>query len=65
MKFSAYPFSITKKYAENLRNKIGEFKEVTNTKKSIFLTLISTYGLAESPHKGMVQNELTMDVLFE
>lgn len=64
MKFSIAPFKINKKYAQNLRNKIGTFKTDSNTKKSIFLTMITTYGLADSPYKGMVQNELTMDVLF-
>ncbi len=37
MKFSKHPFSIDKKYAERLRNKVGHFKEKTKTKKAIFL----------------------------
>ncbi|MEM1327758.1 MAG: ATP-binding protein [Bacteroidota bacterium] len=65
MKFSIHPFKITKIQAESLRNKIGTFKSETKTSKAIFLTLITTFGLAESPYKGMVQNELSMDVLFE
>ena len=64
MKFSIHPFAIDKKYAANLRNKIGSFKADTNTKKAIFLTIISTYGLANNQYAGMVQNDLTMDILF-
>ncbi len=64
MKFSIHPYSIDKKYAANLRNKIGSFKTDTGTKKAIFLTLISTYGLANNQYAGMVQNDLDMDVLF-
>jgi AAA+ ATPase superfamily predicted ATPase len=64
MKFSIHPFTINKKYAANLRNKIGSFKADTKTKKAIFLTMISTYGLADNQYAGMVQNDLTMDMLF-
>jgi len=64
MKFSIHPYTIDKKYAANLRNKIGSFKQDTGTKKAIFLTLISTYGLVDNQYSGMVQNDLDMDVLF-
>jgi len=64
MKFSIHPYTIDKKYAANLRNKIGSFKQDTGTKKAIFLTLISTYGLVDNQYAGMVQNDLDMDVLF-
>ncbi len=65
MKFSIKPFTINKQYAANLRNKMGSFQEATQTKKAIFLTMVSTYGLAQSPYKGMIQNDLTMEVLFK
>ncbi len=64
MKFSIHPYTIDKKYAANLRNKIGSFKQDTATKKAIFLTLISTYGLVDNQYAGMVQNDLNMDILF-
>lgn len=65
MKFSIKPFTIDKKYAANLRNKIGTFREETDTKKAIFLTMLTTYGLAKNQYAGMVQNDLTMDILFK
>ena len=65
MKFSINPYTIDKKYAENLRNKIGTFKEATNSKKALFLTFITTYGVAQNKYSGMVRNNLTMDILFE
>jgi uncharacterized protein len=65
MKFSINPFEIDKRYAEELRTKIGVFKSATQTQKAIFLTLITTFGLQSSPHVGgLVQNDLTMDILF-
>ena len=65
MKFSVNAFSIDKKYAENLRNKLSNFRQITHTKKAIFLSFITTYGLAQNKYSGLVRNDLKMDVLFE
>lgn len=65
MKFSIHPFEIDKRYSEELQNKIVVFKTATKTQKAIFLTLITTFGLHQNSRtSGLVQNELTMDVLF-
>jgi AAA+ ATPase superfamily predicted ATPase len=65
MKFSINPFAITKKDAENLRNKMGTFQTATETRKAIFLTMITTYGLAPNKYAYLAQNNLKMDDLFE
>jgi hypothetical protein len=66
IKFSINQFSISKDYAAKLRNKIGSFREETNTRKTTFLTFISTFGLKENMHsQSLVQQSLTMEVLFE
>ena len=65
MKYSIYPFTIDKKYSETLRNKIGSFKQETKTRKSIFLTMITTFGIKQNEYAGMVQNQLTMSDLFQ
>lgn len=64
MKFSIHPFSIDKKYAANLRNKLGTFRQVTNTQKALFLTFITTYGVTQNKYTGMVRNSLDMNILF-
>ncbi len=65
MKFSIADFTINKTYAQQLRNKINIFRENTGTNKAIFLTMITTFGLRKNEHAlSLVQNELTMDVLF-
>jgi uncharacterized protein len=65
MKFSMDKYTITKDYADKLRNKIYQFKENTKTKNAVFLTFISTYGLEENSHfLGLVQNQLLLDDLF-
>lgn len=65
MKFSIHPFTIDKKYSENLRNKLSSFRQVTNTKKALFLTLLTTYGVSQNKYSGLVRNSLEMDILFE
>ena len=66
IKFSQGVFTITKSYANTLRNKVATFRQESKTKKAVFLTLITTFGLKQNQHAtGVVQNELTMDVFFE
>jgi AAA+ ATPase superfamily predicted ATPase len=64
MKYSINKFSIPKKYSAELRNKVGVFKAITQTKKSIFLTFITTFGLAQNAYSGLIQSEVEMNDLF-
>lgn len=65
MKFSDSPYTINAKYARELAVKMKEFRKQTGTRKSIFLTFITTHGLTGNAiATQMVQNELTMDDLF-
>jgi uncharacterized protein len=65
MKFSINPFTIDKKYSEELLSKVDTFRTATHTNKSIFLTMITTYGIVKNVYSnGIVQNSLTMDNLF-
>jgi uncharacterized protein len=66
IKFSNTEFEIDKDYAAVLRRKIRVFTTATKTRKSIFLTMLSTYGIVSNKHSiGFVTNSLDMDVLFE
>jgi len=66
VKFSEGQYRITKSYAEELRKKVSTFKTVTKTKKAVFLSMITTHGLVQNQYSGsLVQNDLSMDVLFE
>ena len=65
MKFSVDTFLIDKAYANTLRQKISVFKTATATRKSVFLTFITTFGLVQNEYAGsLVQKSLTMDALF-
>ena len=65
IKFSINPFAISKSYAETLRNKITAFRMETNTRKTIFLTLIAANGLVDNEYaRQLVQDKLDMNALF-
>ncbi|GHS96209.1 ATPase [Bacteroidia bacterium] len=64
MKYALKEFTIDKKYEENLRNKKAAFIEETKTRKSIHLTMVSTYGVKRNEYSGIIQSEIKMDDLF-
>lgn len=65
MKFSLNEYKIDKSYQAKLRNKMEDFRQHSKTKKALFLTFITSYGLEKNMYAGMVQNDLTMDIFFE
>jgi len=66
MKFYNSLFTINKPEYENIKNKIAQFKESTKTRKNIFVTMITTYGVSENAnYLEIVTNNFTMDCLFE
>ena len=65
IKFAGSEFIVTKTYARDLRRKVALFKHYSKTKKQVFLTFITTYGLLPNKHStGIVDRELTLDDLF-
>ena len=65
MKFSGQPFVIDKKYAAELDSKVKVFREQTKTKKTIFTTMITTYGTRQNTYyTGRIASEVTMAYLF-
>jgi uncharacterized protein len=64
-KFSINKYTIDKDYSEKLRKKIGVFKNTTKTKKAVFLSMITTYGVEMNKYATqLVQNNITIDDLF-
>ncbi len=47
------------------QGKLSTFKEETNCKSSLHLTLVTTYGLKFNEYAGRVQNVVTMEDLFK
>lgn len=66
MKYAETEFTISQSYASELKSKREVFREVSGTRKTIFLTMITTYGIRKNIYyAGLVQKDLTMDVLFK
>lgn len=66
MKFASGLFAIDKKYAAELESKERVFQEQTKTKKNIFLTMITTYGVKQNNYYDqLVQDEVVMEDLFK
>jgi uncharacterized protein len=66
IKFSIDQFVIDKKYAEELKNKVSVFRGQTKTRKSIFPTMITTYGVLKNDHySDLIQAEVSMADLFK
>ena len=58
-------FTISKDYAQALNNKLRVFRETTKTRKLLFLTLITTFGMTHNQHSlGLVEQVLTFNDLF-
>jgi AAA+ ATPase superfamily predicted ATPase len=65
MKFSEEQFSIDKKYAGELKSKVDVFRQVTKTRKSIMVVMVTTFGTQDNIYKtGLVQNDVTLPQLF-
>jgi AAA+ ATPase superfamily predicted ATPase len=65
VKFADGEFVIDKQYAQHLRRKLDVFRRVTQTRKSLFLTMVTTFGVRKNSYAtDLVANEITMDDLF-
>lgn len=64
MKFASDVYEISESYEKKLRHKLNLFKEESSTRKSIHLTLVTTFGIKRNTHSGIVQSEIKMDDLF-
>jgi uncharacterized protein len=65
IKFYNSEFQLTKKYGEELNKKREIFREQTKCKKSLFTTLITTYGASDNIYANTyIQSQVTMDSLF-
>jgi uncharacterized protein len=65
MKFYNTEYVFTADNAKKLRQKKANFIALTNTKKQVITTLITTYGLTLNAHSSIVDNCLKLDALFE
>jgi len=66
MKFSINQFEVTKSYAKDLQTKMDVFREKTKTRKTLFLTMVTTNGVKNlENYSSLIQNEVKLDALFK
>lgn len=66
MKFAKGEFTIDKKYANELDSKVKVFQAQTRTRKTIFPTMITTYGTKQNIYyTGRIVSEVKMEDLFK
>lgn len=65
MKFYNDEVSLSKEDADKLRRQVGIFRRLSGTKKQLFLTLVTTFGLVKNQYSlGLVDKVVVMDDLF-
>ena len=66
IKFASNLYTIDKSYASKLRAKRNIFIEKTGTRKTVFLTMLSCFGVKTNEYYlSLIQNQITMEALFE
>jgi hypothetical protein len=66
MKYSESEYLINNTYAAELKRKKEIFKKETKTKKTVFVTMLTTFGVQQNKYfHGYADNQLTMDALFD
>lgn len=64
MNFSVKPYYISENYEKTLRDRMSIFQEKTKTTKSLVYTFVTTFGIANSEGRSIVNSEVTMEDLF-
>jgi uncharacterized protein len=65
MKFADDEFVIDEQYARDLQRKLDVFRRATRTRKSLFLTMVTTFGVRKYAYASdLVASEITMQDLF-
>lgn len=66
MKYSEEEYDVTKSYETTLRTRRAIFREVTKTKKSIHMSLVTPFGLKNNAHAAIFNQVITLkDLLRE
>jgi uncharacterized protein len=66
IKYTDKPFVIDREYAEKLQRKVDVFKAVTETKKQVFIAMISANGVKKNKYSDeLLSGVITLDDLFK
>ena len=65
MKHADSNFTIDQDYARELRNKLDAYQQLSKDKRTLHLVMVTTNGIARNNYSNMIQNEITLDDLFD
>ena len=65
IKYSNAAYSVTKEDEEAVKCHINDLRAATKTKYAIFPTLITTDGMVDNVHSGIIQSVVTLEDLFK
>lgn len=66
IKYTKEPYVLDKQYAANLLNKVNVYKKHTETKKQIFIAIISANGIKPTMYsEELISNVVSLDDLFK
>jgi uncharacterized protein len=66
LKYSEEEFTVSKSYADNIRKKKSEFISEMKSRRNVFVTFVTTFGVKNNLHSSQVMdNQVTIDSLFE
>ncbi|MDO5139035.1 MAG: ATP-binding protein, partial [Oscillospiraceae bacterium] len=64
IKYAEKEYLIDKEYDQSLRNKREAFRAVTNTRKTIQIVMLTTYGVKSNKYSSIVSDQVVLDDLF-
>ena len=65
MKFANAKYAVDAKYEDELRNKVNAFQIETKTTSALQLTMVTTYGVKQNSHSGIIASQVVLDDLFK
>lgn len=66
IKYTTEPFTVTKQYAETLKNKITIFQNDTKTRKQLFMALITANGVNINQYSNeLLSGVVKLEDLFD
>lgn len=65
MKYRQEPFSVTKKYYEEMSNRRELFRKATKSTKALHLTIVTPFGIKDNAQAKEIQSIVTLDDLYK
>ncbi len=65
MKYRQEPFSVTKKYYEEMNNRRELFRKATKSTKALHLTIVTPFGIKDNAQAKEIQSIVTLDDLYK